>query len=70
LRSRRRAAERTGGSEEIEAALHGRDARDARTNPHQPAPGAVVIDTSELDADETLEAALDVVRELAPELMS
>jgi len=70
LRSRRRAAERTGGSEEIAAALHGRDARDARTNPHQPAPGAVVIDTSELDAAETLEAALDVVRELAPELMS
>ena len=28
-----------------------------------------MIDTSELDADETLEAALEVVRELAPELM-
>jgi cytidylate kinase len=70
LRARRRAAERTGGAEQVEAALHGRDARDARTNPHEPAPGAVVIDTSELDARETLEAALDVVRDLAPDLVS
>ena len=70
LRARRRVGERAGGPEEIEAALHGRDARDAQTNPHEPASGAVVIDTSELDADETLEAALEVVRVLAPELLS
>jgi cytidylate kinase len=70
VRARRRAAERAGTSEEIEAALHGRDTRDARTNPHRPAPGAVVIDTSALGTEETLAVALDVVRELAPELMS
>ena len=69
LRVRRRASERADGPEAVAAALHVRDARDARTNPHRPAPGAVVIDTSELDADETLEAALEVVRELAPELL-
>jgi len=70
LRARRRVAERVGGAEEIEAALRGRDARDAQTTPHEPAPGAVVIDTSELDAGAALVTALEVVRELAPELLS
>ena len=74
LRARRRAAERaaggTGGSEQVATALHGRDARDARTNPHEPAPGAIVIDTSELDPAETLETALQAVRRLAPEMLS
>lgn len=69
LRARRRAAERADGSEQTEAALRARDARDARTNPHEPAPGAVVIDTSELDPDQTLEAALEIVRRLAPSLL-
>jgi cytidylate kinase len=70
VRARRRAAERAGASAETEAALHARDARDARTNPHRPAPGAVLIDTSALGSAETLAAALEVVRDLAPELMS
>jgi len=70
LRARRRVAERARGAEEIEAALHGRDARDAQTNPHEPAPGAVVIDTSELDAGAALVAALEIVRKLAPEMLS
>jgi cytidylate kinase len=69
LRARRRAAERAGGAEQTEAALGARDARDARTNPHEPAPGAVVIDTSELDPGQTLEAALEIVRRLAPSLL-
>jgi cytidylate kinase len=74
LRARRRAAERgagdAGGSEQMETALHGRDARDALTNPHEPAQGATEIDTSELDAAEALEAALQVVRRQAPEMLS
>ena len=69
LRARRRAAERAGGTEQTEAALRARDARDARTNPHEPAPGAVMIDTSELDPGQTLEAALEIVRRLAPSLL-
>jgi CMP/dCMP kinase len=68
LRAQRRASERDAAVAPVASALHGRDARDARTNPHEPAPGAVVIDTSDLDATETLEAALKVVRERAPEL--
>ena len=69
VRARRRAAERPARGHGVEDALRGRDARDAKTNPHRPAPGAVVIDTGELDAEATLAAALDAVRELAPELL-
>jgi cytidylate kinase len=54
---------------EVATALHERDDRDARTNPHQPAPGAVVIDTTDLDPAAAFEAALAVVRERAPELL-
>lgn len=70
LRAARRAGEReTAPVEEVVLALAARDARDARTNPHEPAENAVVLDTSDLDADETLRAALAVVRERAPELV-
>ncbi len=69
LRAERRAGERASHVDEVATALAARDERDARTNPHSPAPGAVVLDTSELDAARTLEAALDVVRERAPELV-
>jgi cytidylate kinase len=69
LRAERRAAERPGDSGDVASALAARDDRDARTTPHEPAAGAVVIDTSDLDPDETLGAALAVVRERAPELM-
>lgn len=44
------------------AALAARDALDARTNPLEPAPDAVAIDTTGLDADGVFEAALAVVR--------
>ena len=50
-------------------ALHDRDRRDMRVNPFEPADGATVIDTSELDVAQTLEAALTVVRARAPELI-
>jgi cytidylate kinase len=69
-RAERRAAERDGElGAEIAAALDARDRLDARTNPLEPAAGAVVLDTSDLDADATLAAALGVVRERAPEMV-
>jgi cytidylate kinase len=39
-----------------------RDETDARTNPHVPAPGAVIIDTTDVDAAEVLRRALELVR--------
>lgn len=70
LRAERRAEEReTRSVGEVANALAARDARDARTNPHEPARGAIVLDTSDLDPAQTLEAALAVVRERAPELV-
>lgn len=71
LRAERRAGERTAPSvDEVAIALVARDELDALTNPHEPAPGAVVLDTSDLDPAQTLAAALAVVRERAPELVS
>ncbi len=69
LRAERRAGERACRVDEVATALAARDERDARTNAHAPAPGAVVLDTSELDPARTLEAALEIVRERAPELV-
>jgi cytidylate kinase len=46
---------------QIAEALHARDARDARTNPHVPAPGAVIVDTTGLSPTEVLERALAIV---------
>ncbi len=68
-RAARRAAERRAEPATIARALDERDDRDARTTPHEPTPDAVVIDTSDLDPAGTLEAALDAVRERAPELI-
>ena len=68
LRARRRAAERADEVQAVASALGERDRRDARTNPHEPSSGATVIDTSDLDPDSTLEAALAVIRRRAPEL--
>jgi cytidylate kinase len=67
-RAGRRVEER--GVEHVAGALHERDRRDARVNPSVPAGDAVVIDTSELDVDGTLRAALAIVEERAPELLS
>ena len=49
---------------EVEAALRARDAQDAgrATAPLRPAPDAVVIDTTTLDADATFALAMDVIR--------
>jgi cytidylate kinase len=67
-RAARRIDERRPGdpaAPEVARSLHRRDARDARTNPHVPAPGAVIVDTSGLSAAEVLERALAVVRSRA-----
>jgi CMP/dCMP kinase len=66
-RAGRRVEER--GSEEVAGALHERDRRDARVNPLVPAEDAAVIDTSDLDVDATVRAALAVVAERAPDLL-
>ncbi len=62
-RTTRRARERAEADpSEIAEALRLRDARDARTNPLEAAPGAEIIDTTELDIDQALSAALGIVR--------
>jgi cytidylate kinase len=69
-RSERRAGERDGRErDEVAASLEARDELDARTNPFAPAAGAVVIDTGSLDAAATLRAALELIRERAPDLI-
>jgi cytidylate kinase len=67
-RAGRRVEER--GSEDVAGALHERDRRDARVNPFVPADDAVVIDTSDLDVDATVRAALAIIAQRAPELLS
>ena len=63
----RRAGERgAADTGTVRDALAERDARDARTNPLEPAPGAVVIDTTHRSIDETLEVALAAVRGVWP----
>jgi cytidylate kinase len=66
-RAGRRVEER--GAEDVAGALHERDRRDAHVNPLVPPEDAVVIDTSHLDVDSTLQAALAIVAERAPELL-
>ncbi len=68
VRAARRAGDRP-ADREVERALHARDARDAATIPPIPTPDAAVLDTTALTADETLDAALDIVRERAPGLI-
>jgi cytidylate kinase len=61
-RVERRAQEREGHLEQVADALETRDALDARTNPLEPAADAVTIDTTDLEAHETLERALELAR--------
>jgi cytidylate kinase len=61
-RTARRARERAAADPaNVAEALRVRDARDARTNPLEPAPGAIVIDTGAVDADAALAAARRIV---------
>jgi CMP/dCMP kinase len=65
-----RRAEQRGAADadEVEEALHRRDAKDARVNPFEPAPDAIVLDTSDRTVDDTLGVAIATVRERMPEL--
>ena len=66
VRARRRALERLHA--DAARAVARRDEFDARTNPLEPAAGAVVIDTTDLTPDEVFDRALAIVeRELARE---
>jgi cytidylate kinase len=61
-RTARRARERsTADPADVAEALRLRDARDARTNPLEAAPGAIVIDTGAIDVETALAAALRIV---------
>ena len=62
----RRTQERWVSSEEVARAMSVRDALDARTNPLEPAPDAVAIDTTGLGADEVFAAVLALVRARLP----
>jgi cytidylate kinase len=72
VRAARRAAERASAlaAAQVETAMRRRDGIDASTNPHAPAAGATVLDTSDLDGAQVLDAALAIVRERAPELIA
>ncbi len=63
-RAARRAEEREGEEAPSEVAedLATRNARDARVNPFVPAEGAVLIDTTDKDADRVFEEAMAAVR--------
>lgn len=64
-RAARRAEERATDAAVAED-LHRRDEADARTNPHEPADGADVVDTGTLSIAETLDEALRLVGLRAP----
>lgn len=66
----RRAEERRGADLRVASALRERDALDAAVNPFQPAPGAIVLDTSHLTAEQTLQAAIAAIGERLPEALS
>ena len=65
-----RRAEQRGAADpvDVEEALRRRDARDARVNPFEPAPDAFVLDTSERSVGDTLDVAIEIVRDRLPEL--
>jgi CMP/dCMP kinase len=65
----RRASQRGAADQaDVEEALRRRDARDARVNPFEPAPDAIVLDTSERTVGDTLDVAIEIVRDRLPEL--
>lgn len=63
----RRAEERPGQGAEVARAMHERDALDATVNPFEPAPGAIVLDTSDLTVEQTLQLAMAAIGERLPE---
>ena len=68
VRARRRALERADDAA-VGRALLDRDERDMKVNVFEAPEGGVVIDTTDLDVEGTVEAALRLIRERAPELL-
>jgi cytidylate kinase len=66
VREARRAKERGEPGRVVARELQRRDERDARVNPFEPAPDAIVLDTTDASVDETLARALSICRELLP----
>lgn len=62
-RAGRRARQRRDERERVAEAIGARDRQDAQTNPFVPATDAVVIDTTDLNADEVFARALELARE-------
>ena len=71
VRAARRARERAEGGNvgPVAEALHERDARDMRVNPFRATGDAIELDTTNLDVSQTIDAALALIRERAPELL-
>jgi cytidylate kinase len=70
-RGERRAEQRgVEDPDEVEEALLRRDTKDAKVNPFEPAADAVVLDTSDRTIDDTLAAAIAIVRDRLPELFA
>jgi cytidylate kinase len=70
-RGERRAEQRgVADTDEVEQALLRRDTRDAKVNPFEPAADAIVLDTSDRTIDDTLRAAIAIVRDRIPELFA
>jgi cytidylate kinase len=67
-RIERRARQRDAASGEVGGALERRDRRDAKVNPFEPPDDAIVLDTTGLEIEDTLAAALEIVAREAPEL--
>jgi GTP-binding protein len=63
-RAARRQAERRSEDPRLAAALARRDEQDARTNPLEPAPDAVTVDTSGREAEDVFREVLELVRPL------
>ena len=61
-RAARRAEERIVPADGVAKDLERRDALDARTNPLEPAPDAILLDTTVFDEQRTFDAAMAVVR--------
>ena len=71
-RVERRAEQRGSASDDVDVAeaLHRRDKRDATVNPFEPAPGATIVDTSDRTIEDTLQIALEIVRDHMPEALA
>lgn len=69
VRARRRALERGTGQPAVADAMQARDRKDARVNRFEPDVHAFELDTSGLTIDQTVDAAMALIRAHVPELL-